>query len=223
MKAAVAFLVSLITVVALAQEKPQDIAKDQLPAKAPCVVCTVTGFMPGDLTPVAGVMYKGKAYYFCQKDEVATFKRDPEAFVTPILPRPMPSFDLKDTNEKTWDSAAFKGKLVLIDYWATWCVPCKELAPELDKVYADNKNKGLEFLSVATMDKKSDFEKFIHKNAFDHPVLFDNKGLNKSWHVVGVPEVFLVKDGQVIAQWLGVVKPGVVADAVKQNLANQSR
>ena len=64
-----------------AQDKPQDIPKNQLPAKAPCVVCTVTGFMPGDLTPVAGVMYKGKAYYFCQKEEVATFRKDPEALL----------------------------------------------------------------------------------------------------------------------------------------------
>ena len=212
-----------LSVAVFAQDKPQDVPKNQLPAKASCVVCTVTGFMPGDLKPVAGVMYKGKAYYFCQRDEVGTFKKDPEAFVTPILPRPMTAFDLTDTSGNNWNANAFNNKLVLIDYWATWCVPCRELAPELDALHAKYKPQGLQFLSVATMDQKKDFNKFIAQHPFDHPVLFDDKGLNKTWHVVGVPDVFLVKDGQVVAQWLGVVKREAVEEAIKGALSPKAK
>jgi thiol-disulfide isomerase/thioredoxin len=202
----------------MAQAKPQDIPRAELPKQAPCVVCTITGFMPGDLVPVAGVRYKGKAYYFCQKEEVATFKKDPEAFVDPVLPRPMPSFELSDLSKKKWDSSAFKGKFILIDFGASWCAPCKELAPELDKLYSAYKAQGLELLSVDTMDKKADFDKFVKPMAADHPVLFDDKKLNESWHVVGVPAVFLVKNGNIVAQWLGVVKPEAVESAVKAAL-----
>lgn len=217
MKIAFASLTFFAVVSVFAQDKPQDIPKNELPAKAPCVVCTVTGFMPGDLTPVAGVMYKGKAYYFCQKEEVATFRKDPEAFVAPVLPRPMAAFGLTDTAGKLWNADAFKGKTVLIDFWATWCVPCKELAPELDKLYAKHKAEGLELLSVATMDKKNAFDKFVRANPFDHPVLFDTKKLNETWHVVGVPAVFLLKDGQVVAQWIGVIKPEVIEAAISHS------
>lgn len=217
MKRAFLLLFLLASIVAAcAQEKPQTIAKKDLPAKAPCVVCTVTGFMPGDLVPVAGVMYRGKAYYFCQTDEVATFRKDPEAFLPPVLPRQMPPFDLQDTQGHRWNADAFKNKLVLIDFWATWCAPCKELAPQLDALHS--KYKGLEMLSVATLDKKRDFDRFVAKNPFNHPVLFDSKSTNLPWHVVGVPAVFLVKDGQVVAQWIGVVKPEAVEFAIIQSL-----
>jgi thiol-disulfide isomerase/thioredoxin len=203
-----------IAVSALAQDKPQDIVKNQLPAKAPCVVCTVTGFMPGDLVPVAGVMYKGHAYYFCQKSEVATFKKDPEAFVAPVLPRPMPSFDLVDQQNNKWNASVFKSKLVLIDFGASWCLPCKELAPELEKIYLKLKSRGLELLSVDTLDKKNDFDRLVRPNPTDHPVLFDDRKLNATWHVVGVPAVFLINNGQVVAQWLGVISPDVVEGEV---------
>ena len=87
----------LLTVALIAQDKPTDIPKAQLPKAAECVVCSAGGAGHEEEKPAAGVMYKGKPYYFCNAKEIAGFKKDPESFIPLPLPRPMAKFDLVDT------------------------------------------------------------------------------------------------------------------------------
>src|SRR5687768_263175 len=165
--------IALATAVAAAQDKPTDIAKKELPKEAECVVCTSNGETHGKEKPAGGVMYKGTAYYFCNAKEIPLFKKDPEAFMPPVLPREMPDFSISDTSGKTWNAEAMKGKLVLIDYWATWCPPCKEMFPVLDKLHAKYKQRGFELLSVSVDQKKADLDKYLKSKKFPNPVLHD--------------------------------------------------
>src|SRR5262245_47700480 len=75
---------------ASAAEKPIPIISKDLPKKAPCVICTARGTMLGDLKVAAGVTYKGKPYYFCLKDEVEEFSKNPDSFLPKPVPRPAP-------------------------------------------------------------------------------------------------------------------------------------
>lgn len=185
-----------------AQDKPVDIAKTQLPKSALCVVCTANGAGHEEEKPAAGVSYKGIDYYFCNVKEVAVFKKDPEAYIPPILPRPMMKFDLLDTENKLWNAETFKDKIVHIDFWATWCGPCKQVKPMVAELA--KKHKNLIVLSVSIDEKKADLEKFLKKEKFVGPVLHDTSQVWQSWKVRAIPALFLVKNGQVIAQWTGV-------------------
>lgn len=210
MRQAVLAFVLLGSALASAQDKPQPIAKKDLPQSAVCAVCVVAGTMMEAAKPSSGVMYKGKPYYFHGKEMRAAFLHDPEAFVPPVLPRPMPAFDLKDSGGVTYGADWFKGKVVLVDFWATWCLPCRATKEVLDSVRA--KHPGLEVLSVGIDENRKTFDKYVKEKPFSNPVLFDTRQTFKAWHVVPLPAVFLVKDGQVVAQWTGATSESSIVD-----------
>ncbi len=207
-----------LTIALAPQDNPVDIPKNELPKTAPCVVCNAAGANHGDEKPAAGVKYKGKTYFFCNAKEVAEFKKDPVAYVPPVLPRPAPTFDLKDTSGKSWNASTMKDKIVLIDFWATWCGPCKQAKPAIDKVYQTYKSKGLEVLSVSIDEKEKTLTDFLAKNKFDNPVVFDSNQTWNAWGVRVIPTFFVVKNGQILVQWSGVKKAAEVEAVVKPHI-----
>src|SRR5256885_5491011 len=75
------------------QGTPVEIATKDLPKAAVCLVCEANGEGHKEEKPAAGVRYKGKSFFFCNVKELAEFKKDPESFMPPVLPRP--ASDLK--------------------------------------------------------------------------------------------------------------------------------
>lgn len=209
------FSIIAISTALLAQDKPQDIAKKDLPKKAECVVCSAGGEVHGDEKPAAGVMYKGKAYYFCNVKEVETFKKNPDFYMPLELPMPLPELKLTDTTGKKWDAEAFKGRTVLLDYWATWCKPCLALKPKLDKIRDTYKEKGFEVFSISIDEKQTDFDKFFQKTKWDNPVALDTSQSWAQFRIVSIPFLALVKDGQVIQVFKGSIDGKKVESAVK--------
>jgi len=197
------------------QDVPADVPKSDWPAKADCLICAGAH---GLEKPAGALRYKGKTYYFCNTKEVAAFKRDPEAYIPPVLPRAMPAFSLADESGKRWNGESMKGKVVLVDFWATWCGPCKEMFPILDKLHAAYSTKGFELLSVSIDEKRPDLDKFLKSHKFPNPVLHDTAQTWAKWGVRSIPAVFLVKDGQIVAQWSGKAKKEALEEAIKKNL-----
>jgi thiol-disulfide isomerase/thioredoxin len=218
MKALVTLILAIAATVAFAQDVPQPIAKKDLPKLAQCSVCTARGTPMGMEKPAAGLMYKGKAYYLCNTKELAEFKKDPEAFVPPVLPRPMSAFDLADLTGKKWDADAMSGKVVLIDFWATWCKPCKEMFPILDKLVAKYRDRSFVLLSVSVDQKQADLDKYLRGHSFPNPVVHDSSGLFGKWGIRSIPATFLIKDGQVIAQWVGKQSEKALDEAILKAL-----
>lgn len=198
------------------QDKPVDVPKAEWPAKADCLLCAGEH---GLEKPAGAVRYKGATYFFCNTKEVAEFKKDPEAYIPPVLPRPMAAFGLTDEAGKMWNLESMKGKLVLIDFWATWCGPCKEMFPILDKLHAAYSPKNFEILSVSIDEKRADLDKYLKSKKFPNPVLHDTKQTWAAWGVRSIPAMFLVKDGQVVAQWKGKAKKEALEAEIKEHLA----
>ncbi|MBX7135278.1 MAG: redoxin domain-containing protein [Fimbriimonadaceae bacterium] len=205
------------------QDIPVDIPKAQLPKTEHCVVCESNGEDHGTERPAAGVRYKGKAYYFCNAKEVTVFKKDPLSFMPPVLPRPMPRFELTDLGGKVWNDESLKGKVVLIDYWATWCVPCREMKPILDRLRKQFLDKDFEVLSVSIDEKRADLEKFLKKTKFDNPVLHDQKQTWANWRIRVVPTFFLVKESQIIGQWSGKPSEKTLSSAIQRATMSKVR
>lgn len=204
--------------IGLAQDTPQAIPKSEWPKEAECVICSAKGAGHAEEKPAAGVSYKGKAFYFCNSREVDEYKKNPDLYLPLELPMSMPALDLKDQAGNLWNDEAFKGKLVLIDYWATWCKPCLDLKPKLDKIRDTYAPHGFEMLSVSIDEKRDAFTKFLTKTKFANPVAFDDKQTWAKFKVISIPALFLVKDGQVVAFFKGPKDTKEIEEAVKANL-----
>lgn len=112
---------------------------------------------------------------------------------------------------------AYRGRVVLLDFWATWCPPCVKGVPELKRVYDKYHAKGLEVVGISLDEDKSKLAAFIAKHKLPWPQIFDSKRrISASYPVEGIPFLVLVaRDGKIAA-----VNPrGSLEKAVKAALA----
>lgn len=212
------YAIALLLAATPGQSAPVEIPKAELPKAAVCTACSANGEAHGPEKPAGGAKLQGKTYYFCNRDELKTFLTDPGAYLPPELPRPLPSFELTDTAGAKWNGKALADKVVLIDWWATWCVPCKEMMPVLDKVQEKFRAEGLVLLSVSIDEKKSDFERFVAKRKFSNPVSWDDRQAWAGFGVRAIPALFLVDHGQIVGQWRGKQTQATIEAAVRRAL-----
>jgi cytochrome c biogenesis protein CcmG, thiol:disulfide interchange protein DsbE len=204
------------------QDAPTDIAKSELPKEADCVICSANGESHGPEKAAAGVRYKGQFFYFCNAKEVAAFKGNPEAYLAPVLPRAAPKLTATTIDGKEVSLDNYKGKVVLIDFWATWCKPCVDAMPHLIKLQKEYGDKGFTVLGVSIDEETKKVGPFVAKRKLTYPVVIDSKTTPtwQAFNVSGVPAVFLIdRDGQIIAQWRGKMKPSEIEAAVKAAIA----
>jgi thiol-disulfide isomerase/thioredoxin len=107
----------------------------------------------------------------------------------------------KQADGKDFTTADWKGKVILVDFWATWCGPCREELPRVTKMYTDFHAKGLEVLGVSNDYSADDLTKFLGENkAMAWPQLFDaDAAKSQSWNPIttgygisGIPTMFLI-------------------------------
>jgi thiol-disulfide isomerase/thioredoxin len=115
----------------------------------------------------------------------------------------------KDKNQKSVDLANYKGKLLLLNFWATWCAPCREEMPSLDNLQSDNKLSNLKVFPInigqEDLDKSEIFFKELNIKNLD--IYFDSTiTLAKKFTLRGVPTTILFnKEGQEFARILGSI------------------
>jgi len=87
----------------------------------------------------------------------------------------------------------YKGKVLLVDFWASWCVPCKTSFPALDALYREYQPKGLEVLAINLDEQRRSADAFLAARPHRMPVLFDPKGLAPvAFGVKGMPTSYLI-------------------------------
>ncbi len=181
-------------------------AKDTWPKKAECAVCVAKGGGHGEEKVAGASTFRGVTYYFCNDGCKKEFDADPVGFLPPEFPRPAPAFTVPDAAGKPVSLADYKGRIVLVDFWATWCQPCLAVIPDLEKLSARYADKGFTVLGVAIDEKQKTAEDYVKKKKVSYPMAYD-VGESQAWELFGVkaiPATFLVdRDGQIVAQWTG--------------------
>lgn len=113
-------------------------------------------------------------------------------------------FDLpsKSSNIRLSD---FRGKIVYLDFWASWCGPCKQSFPWMNAMHEKYKSEGLVVLAINLDSNIEDAHKFLSSNNANFSVAFDNKGATpRTYSVKGMPSSFIIsREGKIIFQHVG--------------------
>ncbi|MFZ3339579.1 MAG: TlpA disulfide reductase family protein [Terriglobales bacterium] len=110
-------------------------------------------------------------------------------------------FSLKDLNGKTWTFSDLRGKVVLVNFWATWCPPCRKEMPDLEALYQRFGPQGLVILGISD-EEASKVEPFIRERKVTFPILLDpGRKVNEMFIVEGIPKSFVYdRDGKLVSQ-----------------------
>ncbi|HOK55861.1 MAG TPA: redoxin domain-containing protein [bacterium] len=116
-----------------------------------------------------------------------------------------PDFNLKDIEGKSITLSSYEGKVVLLNFWASWCPPCREELKVIQKIYNEYKDKGVIVLCVNSGEDKEKVEDFIDENNYKFPVLLDTDSkVSDNYKVNTIPRVLLInKDGIVVKDLTG--------------------
>ena len=103
--------------------------------------------------------------------------------------------------------SSLSGKVVAVNFWASWCIPCKEEAPFLEEVWQSERAKGFVVLGVDAKDFRSDARGFMRRLGVTYPVVYDGPGDTLAGYgVTGFPETFVLdREGRVIEAFIGAI------------------
>ena len=116
-----------------------------------------------------------------------------------------PALELQDLQGKTHRLADYKGKVVLLNFWATWCEPCRDEMPSMERLKQAMAGKPFEVVAVNLAEPASRIEKFLEKTPLSFTLLLDRDTKTaKAWQAKILPASYLVgKDGRIRYQVLG--------------------
>ncbi|MHB1688397.1 MAG: TlpA family protein disulfide reductase [Ignavibacteriaceae bacterium] len=155
-----------------------------------------------------------------KNDNPAPEQLTPAATNTAIAP----NFTLVDTQGKKITLSDYAGKVVIVDFWATWCPPCRRGIPDLIDIQKQFKNKvAVIGISVDT-DTKSDVVPFMKSMGINYPVVFATPEVVQAYgNIEGIPTSFIIdKKGNIANQHVGLTDKGVIIDEIKKLLGSKS-
>ena len=127
--------------------------------------------------------------------------------LTKQAPKPAPALKLKDPDGRLHDLAQLKGKVVLINFWATWCPPCRREMPSMERLSHTFKGAAFSVLAVNVGEDADSIDAFTSQLDTDltFPILLDSTSRTlQAWKVAGLPTTFLIdRKGRVVASAIG--------------------
>jgi cytochrome c biogenesis protein CcmG/thiol:disulfide interchange protein DsbE len=137
-----------------------------------------------------------------------------------------PNFSLKTADGKTVELARLKGKVVLVNFWATWCGPCRKEMPDFVEVYKQKKSKGLEIVSIS-LDREGwkVVIPFVKQYGINFPVVVGNAELADAYGGMEyIPTTFIVdRSGMIVDKHIGMMPKQLLEQKLQPLLKDQER
>jgi thiol-disulfide isomerase/thioredoxin len=136
--------------------------------------------------------------------------------------KPAPAFDGIDLlGSERINNASVEGKVVMVDFFSSWCIACKVEAAALAQVYREYASEPVEFVGIAIWDKRGDTMSHIARYGVTYPNIMDEHGVTAvSYGVLGVPEKFFLDwNGKIVRRVNGPVEPGKLRSIIDDLLA----
>ena len=138
----------------------------------------------------------------------APVKTSTTAYNLPTIGSAAPDFQLVDTEGEVRSLSAERGKVVLVNFWATWCPPCKAEMPSMEELYLNHGSGNFEILAINVDDNGPDvMPGFLKENPHTFPILFDSEFQARTLYGVSMfPESFIVdKNGIITRKLIGAI------------------
>ena len=132
-------------------------------------------------------------------------------------------FELADISGKKVRLSDFKGKVVVLDFWATWCGPCRVEIPDFVKLQSKYKDKGLEIVGLSLdADGASAVGPFLKEHQVNYTMLLANDDTAKSFGgILGIPTTFIIdRQGRIVQKYIGVMPAKTFEEAIQPLLAS---
>ena len=142
-----------------------------------------------------------------------TEKEAPSKSITDTVKIAALDFKLIDLNGKEVSLSDFKGKKVFLNFWASWCDPCKSEMPDIEKLYTETKDSDLVILAVNLGEDKATVKAFSDTNKYDFKILLDtDQSVGRQYSISAIPtSYFIDKEGNIIS----IVKGGLSLEKMK--------
>jgi peroxiredoxin len=129
-----------------------------------------------------------------------------------------PAFSLKDTAGHPMQLSDYRGKVVVLDFWATWCEPCKEEIPQLVDLQNRYGAQGLQVLGISMDDSEDPVREFQQKYKMNYPIAVGTSQVADEYGgVLGLPITFVIdKQGQIVSRHIGATAPAVFEEEIKR-------
>lgn len=153
-------------------------------------------------------------------------------YITPLIGKPAPSFALENLSGKKVSLADYKGKALLINFWATWCTPCKIETPWLVELRNQYAPQGFEIIGISAddidrgdpqklVDEKKEIAHFVEQQHMPYPVLIEGDKISQPYGGLdSLPTSFFVdRQGKVVAAQLGLTSKDDIESNIRKALA----